>query len=168
MESSDAEIQIVIERATEENSLVLAEINAWSPAVLKTTTYNYPGDAIYNRSPAFATLDATVRAGHHILDARHHILDARECELQMAREKLQDQRKQLDETLDVHPEPEHCYCEWVQTSNRHKDWGGADYKQVCSRQTIFNIREGWDYRSRIPLHTTFYQNGGHAIRHVKH
>ena len=159
MESSDTEIQIVIERATEENSLVLAEINAWSPAVLKASGYDWPD--VTTPSPAFATLDATYRAGHRLLDAR-------EWELQMALEKLQDQRKQLDETLDVHPEPEHCYCEWVQTSNRHKDWGGADYKQVCSRQTIFNIREGWDYRSRIPLHTTFYQNGGHAIRHVKH
>ena len=161
MESCSDEIQILIKRATKENSLVLDEINAWPPAMLKTTVYNYSGDAIYNRSPAFATLDATVRAGHRLLDAR-------ELELQMELEKLQDERKQLDETLNVHPEPEHCYCEWVQTSNHHKDWGGADYKQVCSRQTIFNIREGWDYRSRIPLHTTFYQNGGHAIRHVKH
>ena len=161
MESFSDEIQIVIERATEENSIVLDEINAWSPAMLKATGDGDQGDAIYNRSPAFATLDATVRAGHRLLDAR-------ESELQMALEKLHDQRKQLDETLNVHPEPEHCYCEWVQSSNCHKEWGGADYKMVCSRQTIFNIQQGWDYRSQIPVHTTFYQNGGHAIRHIKH
>jgi len=151
-------IQGYIDRGTEANLLATNEVNGWSAATRKETTCNFSGDYLWKRSNALVTLSGIVS------DGQRHI-DAQERELRMALEKLQDQRKRLNETLLIYPEPAMCHTELVQSSSQEYD---ADFKEEWSRQTVFNVDEGWDYRSRIPVCTTWFRNGRHAIKHINH
>tara|TARA_B110000902_G_C13873016_1_gene423594 strand:+ start:10 stop:483 length:474 start_codon:yes stop_codon:yes gene_type:complete len=147
-----------IERATELNVLATEELNAWSAATRKATTWDYSGDYFYKRSAALMKLSKAVSAGQRYIDAQ-------KLELQMELEKLNDQRKQLEETLLVHPEPAKCVTELVQSNSREHY---ADFKVVCSMMTMFNVNKGWLYSSRTPIYTTWFRNGGHAIKHINH
>ena len=151
----------VLERIRGEAELALEELNSWTSATRQTTPRNYSGDFFYKRPTAFETLSDTVSEGRRALNAR-------ECALHMELDKVKDQRNQLDKALLLRPDPEQCYCESLVTTNPTKEWGGADYKEVCTRQTVFNVDKGWVYSSATPVYTTYYRNGGHAIRHISH
>ena len=148
-------------KATAEASLALAEINGWTAATRKKTRWNYSGDFFYERPISFRTLSDTV-------DAALSLLDERERGLQIELEEIKKQREEFQETLLLRPDPTKCHCELVSTVNHRNEWGGADYKVVCSRRTVFDINEGWLYSSSIPVYTTYYRSGGHATRHINH
>ena len=87
------------------------------------------------RPRALTTLSDTVSEGRRALHARESVLH-------MELDKVNDQLKQLDEALLLQPDPQQCYCESVVTTG-----GGADYKEECTRQTVFDVDKGWVYSS---------------------
>ena len=130
----------VLERIGGEAELALEELNTWTSATWSRAKWNERGDFFDKRPTALTTLSDTVSEGRRALHARESVLH-------MELDKVNDQLKQLDKALLLQPDPQQCYCESVVTTNRQKEWGGADYKEECTRQTVFDVDKGWVYSS---------------------